>query len=258
MISVNEILQIKVIPQYPRKVVISWDIGQELPYPLAFNIYRSGSSGGEFEKLNQFPFTEFFYEDLGLKPLSKLLQINYKLEIIFPTGESQLTNPISIVPRPRLKKAFFVARRMDQKYGIEYNSHTGIELKVFKRRHWGEKCTSCFNPVTESSTNSNCPDCLGTTFKKGFWEGIPTLGKIDPKVLTQNLDPNLSFVENINAQMSLRAFPLVKKGDVIVNVTSNVRWYVNTVQLTEHTLFPVKQTVEVREIERSSILYSLK
>ena len=69
-------LDIKIFPQYPRRIVISWTVGKALPVPLRFNVLRSGGLKGEFKKLNTKPIPNFFYFDEGLKPLSKIFFSN--------------------------------------------------------------------------------------------------------------------------------------------------------------------------------------
>ena len=258
MLKINEIFNIRTYPQYPRKIIISWEVGGDLPYPLGINIFRSGSKEGPFEKLNSSIITGFYYEDFFTKPLSKISDIYYKLEFIAPTEDPQFTEPFAVIPSPRLSRSYFIARRMDQKYGIEYKAHSGVDFSIYKRKHWGTRCTKCYNPVTESATKANCLDCFGTTFEGGYWDPVKTLGKVEPLVKTQTLQGDLNFSEDITSSLSLRAFPLVKKGDFVVEESSNRRWYIHTVQLTEHGRFPVKQTCEIRLIEKNSILYRLK
>ena len=84
------------------------------------------------------------------------------------------------------------------------------------------------------------------------------LGKIEPFPKVQVIDGTFGFTENLTSQAHLRAFPLVKKGDVLVETANNNRHYVNSVRLVEHTRFPVKQMVEIATIERSSPLYELE
>lgn len=262
-LDIIEALDVQVFPQYPRRIVISWEIGKKLPFPVAFNIFRSGGDNGEFEKLNAKPVTGFFYFDDGLKPLSKIFEVIYQLEVIFPfsdeTGErkTQRTGNIPLVCSPRLKRSYLVAKRMDQKHFIEYRARSGVDLVVFKRKHFGEECTECYNPLTESSTKANCEECFGTGFIDGFWDPIETIGKIDPPVKIQQFG-QVQFEEPINTQAHLRAFPQVKKGDVVVEVCWNNRWYVNNVQTVEHGRYPVKQLAEIKMIPRDSALYELE
>ena len=259
MLDISTVLDIKIYPQYPRKIILSWDtVKQDLQFPIAANIYRSGSSGGEFEKLNTRPVVESFYEDVGLKPLSKLFDVTYNIEFIFPnTNRTQTVGPIFLAPNPRLKKAYLVAKRMDQKHSIEYRAHHGVELSIYKRRQWGDKCTECYDPVTEESYKSDCDECFGTAFVGGFWKPVTQLGKIEPFPKIQVIDGTFGYSENSTSQAHLRAFPLVKKGDIIVETASNNRHYINTVRLVEHARFPVKQLVEISTIERASPLYNL-
>jgi len=260
MLDISSVLDIRVYPQYPRSIVVSWDIvKKDLPYPIAANIYRSGSTGGEYTKLNFYPVVESFYEDTGLKPLSKLFDVTYKIEFLFPfSDKTQTVGPIHLASNPRLKKAYLVAKRMDGKHAIEYKAHSGVLLKIFKMKHWGEKCTECYDPVTEDSIKADCSDCFGTTFKGGYWKPVTLLGKIEPFPKVQVIDGTFGYTENVTSQAHLRAFPLVKKGDVIVEVDSNNRHYINVVRLVEHTRYPVKQLVEIATIERSSPLYNLE
>jgi len=250
-------LDIKIFPQYPRRLVISWSIGKSVPVPLRFNVFRSGGLDGEFEKLNAAPVPNFFYFDSGLKPLSKLFDVVYKLEVIWPTGQKQLFGPFPLVSSPRVKSAYLVAKEMDREYAIEYRTYSGIELRIFKLRQYGERCTECFNIVTQEVTDGDCEECFGTSFKGGFWDPIDILGKIDVYSRGQQIRDPFSFIEDHVSTANIRAFPTVAKGDIIVEKANNIRWYVNAVQTIEHMRFPVKQLAEVRQIERSSIFYTL-
>lgn len=248
-------LDISVIPRWPRSVILQFNVGKNLPYPIAFDIYRTGD-GESLEKLNVSPITQFFFEDVGLKPQSKLFDVVYFVDIIFPfKADKQRIGPVHLVPQPRLARTFFIARRMDEKHGIEYESHTGIELAIYKRKHWGEKCTSCYNPILEAATTTNCNDCLGTNYVGGYWNPISVLGKLEPLTKSRNLLDKLNYQENIVIQAHMRAFPLIQEDDIIREVRRNVLWYGQAVQMTEHGRYPVKQLVELREIERGDPLY---
>jgi hypothetical protein len=256
-LDVSTALQVKIYPQYPHRIAISWDIGRQVPFPLAFNIYRSGGDKGEFTKLNVAPIVGNSYLDEGLQPISKIFNVLYQLEIIYPfQEETQLLNPQPLVCTPSLKRSYLVAKRMDQKYFIEYRARSGQQFVILKQRDFGEQCTECYNPVTEAATKSNCGGCFGTTIEGGFWNPIETIGKIDPETKVQRLGA-MQFEEPINTQASLRAFPIVKKGDILVEKCNNNRWYINTVQVVEHGRYPVKQLAEIRLIERTSIIYEI-
>lgn len=257
MLDIEPQLTVAVIPLFPKSILLQFEIGTDLPYPIAFDVYRSGE-GISLEKLNTSPITQYFFEDIGLKPISKLFDVTYYIDINFlHTPEKQRVGPVHLVPKPRLARTFFVARRMDEKNGIEYSSHTGVELELYKRRHWGEKCDSCYNEILESATTTDCEDCLGTSFKGGYWSPVPILGKLEPLVKSRSLMDRLSYQENINTQAYLRAFPLANRDDIIKETRRNSLWHVHTVQLIEHGRFPVKQIVELREIERKDPLYRL-
>lgn len=255
-LDVSPVLDVTVIPRFPRSVILQFNFGKDLEYPIAFDVYRTGAEE-PLTKLNIKPLTQYFYEDFGLKPASKLFDVTYFIDIIFPfTSEKQRVGPIHLVSQPRLARTFFVARRMDEKHGIEYSSHTGIELDIYKRLHWGEKCTECYNEVLEAATTSDCESCLGTGFVGGYWNPISVLGKLEPLALSRNLLDRLNFQENVNTQAHMRAFPVLREDDIIHEKRRNVLWYAQAVQLVEHGRYPVKQLLELREIERNSPLYT--
>jgi hypothetical protein len=250
-------LDIKIFPQYPRRIVVSWEVGKNVIVPLRFNVFRSGGLEGEFKKLNNNPIPDFFYFDDGLKPLSKIFNVDYKLEVIWPTGQTQILGPFSLVSSPRQKHAYLIAKEMDREYSIEYKAYSGVNLRIYKQRQWGERCTECYNPITEEVTDSNCPGCFGTSFVGGFWNPIDILGKIDIYPRGQQIRDPFGFTEDHVSTAHIRAFPTVRKGDIIIERAHNIRWYVNSVSVIEHARFPVKQLAEVRQIERSSVFYEL-
>jgi hypothetical protein len=250
-------LDIKIFPQYPRRIVISWEIGKSVIIPLQFNIYRSGGTNGEFEKLNAAPIPDFFYFDEGLKPLSKIFNVDYKLEVIWPSGQLQEFGPFPLVSSPRLKEAYLVAKEMDREYAIEYKAYSGVQFRIYKQKQWGERCDECYNFATEEVTNSSCEECFGTSFKGGFWNPIDILGKLDVYSRGQQIRDPFGFAEDHVSIAHIRAFPTVRKGDILIESAHNVRWYVNAVQVIEHARFPVKQLAEVKQIERTSIYYEL-
>ena len=82
MLDISAVLDIRIYPQYPRKVILSWEtVKKDLPYPIAANIFRSGTKEGEYKKINPQPVIGSFFEDIGLKPLSKLFDVTYKIAV---------------------------------------------------------------------------------------------------------------------------------------------------------------------------------
>lgn len=244
-------------PIYPKSVYLTWGLksSEVDPGDYSYNVYRSGSPEGPWEKLNSLPMpNEPSYSDETPNLNSKYRDIYYFVEAISGRG-TVYTSPVKNLVRNVERREYVKATEINRQEMVLLRQYAGTEVHIFKKKHYGENC-SCYDPITESIMISDCKDCGGTRFVGGYWNPIRTYAAISPESMGSNENSELK-TEIIRTEAWITAYPRVIDDDILVEVSTNRRWVIKRVQNTELRRFPVKQNLVLHELSRSNPEYSL-
>ena len=256
-------IDVKVTALYPRTIFIQWEVENNLVVgDVLFDIYKAHSPSGEFTKVNNLPeINTFYFQDHEEVAFSKLYNVHYKVVLTDPLKRQYESKVTSLDTSPENSRHYYsplrIAREINRTEKILLNKFTGVTCILLKRRHFGEKCSDCFNFVTEEVTNSHCKVCYGTGFVGGYHKPIQLRAQFDAIVQSQRLTDQLAVREESNNSAWINAVPYVKKADVLVQVNSNTRWFIHDVQVTSLQSSTVRQTLQIKEIEHANIAYSV-
>jgi len=135
----------------------------------------------------------------------------------------------------------------------------GIYFKLLKRRHFGTRCTECYDPISRMVFESNCASCYGTSWVGGYYTPIEVLGRIvrgsTGQIQTQ-LSPQAKDDLNF-PQIQTLDFPRIDTGDVLVAVDKNRRFLVKQRYNTSLKTVIVHQTLAVSELPRTAVEYDI-
>jgi hypothetical protein len=156
---------------------------------------------------------------------------------------------------PRMQKRLRLLRRkiLRDEY-ISFRECTGITLVILKRKHFGTRCTNCYDPLTRASTQSKCPICYGTSWIGGYFTGIETYGQARPAPVQSATSPE-GVGDSRVSQFTVLAYPKIEESDIIVELYSDRRWQVMQVVPTELRRVMVHQRIVAAELGRQSIEY---
>lgn len=255
----------RVVPLYPNGTFFQWDllslteVGSYL-----FNVYRGGSSSGPWTTLatalvdsyNYIDTLPVTYTDGEKAPnqLSTMRGLHYRVISTAPSGAQ--VEAISTV-EPKLEGRFkLLKRKILRDEALLLRKLNGVEVAVCKRRHWGVKCTKCYDKYTNEVVRGNCTNCFGTGYVGGYHSPLITLARRGVAAPQTQLTPQGKSDTSV-VSVTLLDLPLVEEEDVLVFLRDNRRFVVKNVQPTEIQTVTVHQKLMVSELARSSIEYRI-
>jgi len=127
----------------------------------------------------------------------------------------------------------------------------GIEFYLLKRRHFGTRCTECYDPTTRESTRSHCDVCYGTSWTGGYFNPVLLLGRRLVSQIQSDISPQTK--DDINqTRIQFLDYPRLDEGDILVERAHNKRFLVKSRYFTSLKTITVHQTVSVSELQRQA------
>jgi len=252
--------EISVYPAFPNAVVIQWSLTDtSMPGTYRFQVERSGSPEGPWVTLTPTPVQDVYvFIDREVKLIVKENRYFYRVIFIDPSGR-QFTSDAQDLLRNLKKHDFLLASEFNRKESLRLVQYVGVEAYLLKRKHYGERCTSCFDPATGKIVKSKCFCCYGTKYVGGYFPPIPIYVEIQPFPKVSRLEAGgQGTSEQFVTSGRMPAYPLVARADIIVERENNRRWHIMKVVCDELRTVPVVQRLEeIREIARTDIEYRI-
>jgi hypothetical protein len=261
-----------------------------------FSIERSGSPGGPWTEIVTGLTAITYDDDLSTEEantLSLARDIYYRVKVTPPSGapnavyspiinldglveheilDAEPGNParpvpmnqsepdprrrITAFPRTEAGRLRLYKRKILRDRYIMLSQLNGIKFFLLKKRHFGTRCVVCYDPNTRSISNSNCPDCYGTSWVGGYYDPVEVLGRRVASEIKSNLSPqaedDLNFTE-----IELLDFPRVDHGDILIERAHNRRWLVRKRKVVTLKTIVVHQNAIVSELPRTAVEYKI-
>lgn len=259
-------------PLFPSAVFIQWDVvpGEDAIGEFLVDVSRAGSPDGPWEAIgialrDAYSFLDQYFnlpppedpgaEHAGLNFFSLSREVYYKIVVTPDTGDAFESAPTPIEPgldkRTRLLK-----RKMLRDAGLGFRKLNGIPLAILKRRHWGPRCTYCYDATLREATLEHCPVCFGTAFKGGYWAPVIVCGRRTPAPVQTQLTGHGDSDAKVLSFLILD-YPHLEYKDVVVDLRRNDRYLVQVATRTELRGVPVHQTLSASELGRNAVEYSI-
>jgi hypothetical protein len=132
----------------------------------------------------------------------------------------------------------------------------GTPCLIFQKRHDGERCTNCFDPVLKRVTSSSCTVCFGTGVTGGYYPPIDAwVGfEPDPKVV-QVADWGLRQANQTDLRFTNH--PVLRVDDVLYEAQTHKFWNLTQVSSAEKNRATTLQFARGDAVNRSDIEYKL-
>ena len=231
---------------------ISWRYGDTMDDVLAYTlqVLRCESPEGPFEPVSPAFEDRNRFIDNAILIEDKWRQYYYRLRLTSKeTGEFEDTPVVAKEPEPDL-----MALEIRRHIQILFREHAGRRLWVLPARSSGQRC-ECWSPRLGQRTRSGCPLCYDTGYIRGYYYPIEVFGQIDPSPKA-NQSGNAGAMQQTDTTGRFPDYPPLKPDDIIVEL-ENRRWRVVTVTATEKARAVVHQEVQLHEIPRTDIEYSI-
>lgn len=260
--NIPRIEVVRVYPMYPRRVFVQWVIRNPGTSPaFVYQVYRSGSTEGEWEHIGVDLDTYYFVDEDFPTPASQeapglfstQLTLYYKITAV-RTGDPTVYEVIKKMEPWLDARRMGMHRKFVRDALVALKKVIGTEVTILKRLRWGERC-SCV-ASTGQSTRASCPLCFGTTFVGGYWEpvyGYAQLGS-QPVSVTTAIQGK---TERREVTILMSNVPQVGEGDLLIFLRSDRRFEVKHVTPTQVQNVDVHQEVIASELSPYSVEYNI-
>jgi|GEM_PF-1156499 len=233
---------------------VTWEIAdatQEDALDYTFQVFRSESPEGPFEAITLAFGERYIFVDRRLPAGDKFRQIWYRLR----TTHKATSEVTDFGPECRQAEPDLIANYIRRMQMTLFTQATARLCWLFKRRTFGVRCPSCWDPVSGRKTRANCLSCYQTGFLRGYLNPIEVWIQIDPAAKSQqNNAQQIGQQTGTTARTSF--YPNIVPGDVIVEA-ENKRWRVDKITLSERLRSPIKQELVILQINDTDIEYRL-
>lgn len=252
------IKKLDVFPDYSGGFVFMWEILEsfnESP-PWTFFIEEAASPTGPWISIAGPIVDTFFYKEPWHRLINKSSVLYYRVRMIVGDNVyfSGVVQPYGDLDR----KDFLIAREIMRKEVLHMKGMAGTAGRLYTVATFGPRCRKCVDPVTGEVRNSKCKDCFGTGRMHpyfGPYDAWMTFSE-DKQHIKQ--DDGMGTFEHKLFNVRLVANPVVKKNDVIVDLASDKRYYVNQASVVaEIRRIPIVQMLAVSEAPVSDKVYSI-
>jgi len=236
------------------RIVVSWEVAPTFQDVLDYTmrIQRSESPEGPFEYITQ-PFEDkyTFVDHIVITSTRMHRDWYYKIEVTKKSDSSTKT----FGPQKNEPAEDKIAREMRRQALLKLHTVSGRRCWLFIRRTHGQRCGNCYDPVTKTSTDSQCLTCYGTKFVRGYMDPVEVYVSFDPSPKTVVLDtPKVERAFGATALMGF--YPEAKEGDLLVEA-ENRRWSIRAVQSPTRLRAKVRQVLHMDEIGPGDIEHKI-
>lgn len=286
----------RILPGYPTKVDLQWDLEAVTESgTFLFDVERSGSTEGPWTAIATGLTATTYTDQLDQEEanvLSLARDIYYRIRVVPPSGatnefysvvvnldgqaqlevrdpqpaigytvstDAQVEVPptTGLAPRPD-HRGFrrLLRRKIRREEEILFRKLAGIEFFLLKRRHFGVRCTECYDEATREVLETRCGTCYGTSWEGGFFDPVEILGRRLASQVQTDQGPNTKDDLNFT-RIQVLDFPRVDEGDLLVEKYHNRRFLVKQRYFTSLKTIPVHQTLSVSELGRKAVEYDI-
>ena len=237
---------------------IYWDLEDSLDDVRAYEfvVERADTEFGPYHPVSTGMVDRYHFRDTSVRGRhSYYNKIYYRVVVTNrETGTSEVfpkQGGYKLAAKPDL-----AALEMARMTNLKLKEFSGRKVWVFPKRKGGQRCSVCFDPVSQRKMRSQCSNCFDTTWVGGYHAPVETYALIvTPN--EQTIHANFGNVENENTSLQLGNYPELFEGDIIVEA-ENVRWRVaSTISKIKKARSLVRQQAALHRIPKGDIEYKL-
>jgi len=239
---------------------VYWDIAPcfEDVLNYTFTVLRSDTEFGPFEPISRALVDSYHFRDSATHDrFSKYSPTYYAIRIDTRGGsQTPVTYPTSGKGVRLEALPDLAALEMSLQERLKLKQFKGRLVWVYRKRTFGQRCPSCFDPVMGRHVTSNCQVCFNTSWVGGYHAPVATYAQIvTPDEQIARLD--IGKVESQDSVILLANVPEIFEGDLILEL-ENVRWRVGpTIRKYKKARALVRQQAGIHGIQREDIEYTI-
>ncbi len=268
----------RVYPNYAeQKVYVQWEVEEPPSTGIVFTLYRSDAPNGDYTQVGA-PSIDTFYtiDNLdntpGLLSFDRPLYYKIKASSGSETAESMpvyYDGTISADPKEQRdidasyrhmnrgqydKQLKLLRNKLITDFDIGLKKIYGVAAILLKRKHFGKRCSQCYDEIANKIVKSHCLNCYATSWVGGYTPYPILVHETRPQPIQIGKDI-AGPVEIKQMSIVMPYFPKVNSGDIVVMRYNNLRYYVKAIHETYIRIIPVHQTIILDLIPAEHIVY---
>lgn len=252
----NPNFEIKVLPNWFEDVHLSWTVPEDWGDCL-FNVYRSRSEEGPFEKLNTTPIDGTYLADTTTRQWSVVAEDYYIVEaILLDQDRATVRSGIVSWEYKRNRWVDLRANEIQRRFWLILRKFIGGESYVFKNRSYGMRCTRCWDRVNLKVTDDRCPNCYGTGWERGYMPPVKTRFQYEPNPNDRTVTYSGSS-EPATMRARTISMPDLEDDDLVFRVADRKFYLIQRVTPTELQTAKVSQIADMVELPKNYVEYQL-
>lgn len=249
--------KVTVYPEWYKEVSLTWNYNPDWVNPH-YNVYRSQTGYGDMRKLTAQTITTTSFKDVETNMSSKYANDFYVVEVVINGKSVGVSEPVAC--NPRLTQWHELRRQeMNRREWILLKRFSGQKSLVLKNAKYGQyetRCPECWDDNNKIVTKDNCHTCFGTSYKGGYYEGIPTYLQYGNLNKTKMLRADGQYEPADFDCWGIR-FPDLDADDLIIRTTDCTIYRVTNVLDSEMLSNTVRQMVSISELPKTCVEYEL-
>lgn len=214
-------------PSYLGGFLYCWEVcgGFNDPGPWSFVVQRGPTGDGPWKDISPRLVNVVAWKDEGGKNLvGKSNTLYFRVVMKTPAGTyvSHAMQPYGDLGR----REYLLAREIIRRESLRARVLSGVECDLYIRSTFGPKCTFCIDPVTGDVRDSHCKKCLGTGRYPAYFGPHRMMLSFSTDSAHSKDNSNDGTHETRMFEAMAIGNPVIKKGDVIVDVKQDKRYVV--------------------------------
>jgi hypothetical protein len=216
---------------------------------VRFVVFRSQGNAGPWTQIGVAEEGAFHFVDHDVNSPWSLSSFYYILRTISIKGAGYVDSD----PLYCSHDADHIAQELVRKKQVYLRARAGVNVAFLCRKSWGTKCARCWDEVRKIPTDPECPDCYGTGYAGGYLNAFHTLALITP---AKEIEIAGKFRDG-TIYAEIGPDPYVDPGDVLVDVTMNLRYRITAVQQASHRQYVVSQILTLVQCDENDVVYKV-
>ena len=152
-----------------------------------------------------------------------------------------------------------LVREILRKEQLLMSKRGGATGWLLKRRIWGDQCTTCLDPNTNTVRDGHCPVCFGTGLVGGYYAAMPYMTIVDPSQRLKRLTGDQGLTTTVMETVRALAWPSPEQNDIWVNARTNRRSRIleDIANIAVHRGVPLVLNLHLQELPNTDVVYDI-